>query len=138
MGLFSASTSPSQPSAPKPSPDGGFEAPNRNARAHCWQARDAFFGCLERNAIVDSIKDADQAQKLLFKLSDDILDPGILESFLRLTVQVMRMVMVQPLQSSVFDRLGCSMRDNSKEAKQEANNGMEKIHCSDLRIVPAC
>lgn len=74
----------------------------------------------------------------LFKLSDDILDPGILESFLRLTVQVMRMVMVQPLQSSVFDRLGCSMRDNSKEAKQEANNGMEKMHCSDLRIVPAC
>lgn len=64
MGLFSASTSPSQPSAPKPSPDGGFEAPNRKARAHCWQARDAFFGCLERNAIVDSIKDADQAQKL--------------------------------------------------------------------------
>lgn len=64
MGLFSASTSPSQPPTPKPLPDGGYEAPNRNARAHCWQARDAFFDCLERNAIVDSIKDADQAQKL--------------------------------------------------------------------------
>lgn len=64
MGLFSASTSPSQPSTPKPLPDGGYEAPNRNARAHCWQARDAFFDCLERNGIEDSIKDADQAQKL--------------------------------------------------------------------------
>lgn len=64
MGLFSASTSPSQPPAPKPSPDGAYEAPNRNARAHCWQARDAFFECLDRHAIIDSIKDADQAQKL--------------------------------------------------------------------------
>lgn len=64
MGLFSASMSPPQPSTPKPSSDGAYEAPDRNARAICWQARDVFFECLERNAIVDSIKDADQAQKL--------------------------------------------------------------------------
>lgn len=64
MGLLSASMSSELPPTPKPSPDGAYEAPNRNARAHCWQARDTFFECLERNAIVDSIKYAGQAQKL--------------------------------------------------------------------------
>lgn len=31
--------------------------PLRSSRAHCWEARDAFFGCLDRNNIVDSIRD---------------------------------------------------------------------------------
>lgn len=61
MGLFST---PTQPPPPKPSADGGFEAPNRVARAHCYKARDAFFECLERNAIVDGIKDKDRAQSV--------------------------------------------------------------------------
>lgn len=59
MGLFST---PTQTPAPKPSPDGAFEAPNRTARANCWRARDQFFDCLERNAIIDSIKDKEGAQ----------------------------------------------------------------------------
>lgn len=62
MGLLSAS-SPSAVDKPKPSTDGAFGAPNRNARAHCWQARDAFFECLERNSIIDSINDAETAQR---------------------------------------------------------------------------
>ena len=62
MGLLSAS-SPSAVDKPNPSTNGTFEAPNRNARAHCWQARDAFFECLERNSIIDSINDAETAQR---------------------------------------------------------------------------
>lgn len=52
-----------------------------------------------------------------FKISNDLLDSGILESFLHLMVQVVGMVMVQPLQSSASDGLGCNMRDDSKEAE---------------------
>ncbi len=64
MGLFSASSPPAKsPSLenPTPSPDGAFEAPNRQSRAHCWEARDTFFACLERNGIVDSIKEKERA-----------------------------------------------------------------------------
>ncbi|KAI9708463.1 MAG: hypothetical protein M1820_003924 [Bogoriella megaspora] len=51
----------SGPLAPKPSSDGAYEAPDRDQRAQCWEARDAYFRCLDRNNIVDSIKDKDQA-----------------------------------------------------------------------------
>lgn len=65
MGIFSTSTSASVlPSNPKPSSDGAFEAPNRDARAHCYQARDAFFECLERNSIVDSIREKETVEKV--------------------------------------------------------------------------
>ena len=56
MGFFDSS-SPSSQAAPKASRDGTPEAPNRDQRAHCWEARDAFFKCLDANGIVDSIKD---------------------------------------------------------------------------------
>ena len=55
MGLFS--TDATVPQSPKPSADGAFQAPNRHERAHCWEARDAFFKCLDHNGIIDSIKD---------------------------------------------------------------------------------
>ncbi|KAL2045679.1 hypothetical protein N7G274_002109 [Stereocaulon virgatum] len=63
MGLMTTSPSPPQAThiSPTPSPDGAFEAPNRQSRAHCWEARDAFFACLERNGIVDSIKEKERA-----------------------------------------------------------------------------
>lgn len=38
-------------------------APDRNARAKCYQARDAFFECLDRNSIVDSIREGETVQK---------------------------------------------------------------------------
>lgn len=62
MPLFS-STPPASPShtTPAPSADGAYIAPDRNARAHCWEARDTFFACLERNDIVDSIKEKEKA-----------------------------------------------------------------------------
>ncbi|KAI4151449.1 MAG: hypothetical protein LQ340_003488 [Diploschistes diacapsis] len=55
--------SSSKPADPKPSSDRGFEAPNRSDRARCWAARDAFFACLDRHGIVDSLKDSDSADR---------------------------------------------------------------------------
>jgi len=31
-------------------------APDRKERKKCWEARDAFFECLDKNGIIDSIK----------------------------------------------------------------------------------
>jgi len=55
MGLFSTDAAASP--IPKASTDGAFQAPNRTERAHCWEARDAFFKCLDHNSIIDSIKE---------------------------------------------------------------------------------
>ncbi|KAB2570385.1 Cytochrome c oxidase assembly factor 6 [Lasiodiplodia hormozganensis] len=57
MGWFSSST----PAGPKPSSDGAFEAPDRSSRAQCWEARDAFFQCLDRHDIIDSVTNKDEA-----------------------------------------------------------------------------
>lgn len=61
MGWFSSDDNAL--TSPKPSSDGGFIAPDRSARALCWEGRDAFFECLERNGIIDSIKQSDKAGK---------------------------------------------------------------------------
>jgi cytochrome c oxidase assembly factor 6 len=61
MGLFSSS--PASPPPPKISSDGAPIAPDRTQRAKCWEARDAYFGCLDRNNIVDSITEKDKAEK---------------------------------------------------------------------------
>lgn len=63
MGLLSSSSPPPTHTNPTPSPDGAFEAPNRQSRAHCWTARDNFFACLERNGIIDSIREKDKAME---------------------------------------------------------------------------
>ena len=56
--------SSSKPQPPEPSKDGGFIAPDRSAREQCWEGRDAFFQCLDRNGIIDSVKqDAEAHQK---------------------------------------------------------------------------
>ncbi|KAL8931559.1 MAG: hypothetical protein Q9216_007158, partial [Gyalolechia sp. 2 TL-2023] len=69
MGLFSwSNTTPSSPQAPKPTADGGFIAPDRSTRDRCYEARDAFFECLDRVSIVDSIKEADKAEESCGKL----------------------------------------------------------------------
>lgn len=34
---------------------GAFESPSRTNRVKCYEARDAFFECLDRNNILDSI-----------------------------------------------------------------------------------
>lgn len=61
MGLFSS------PAAkfpePKLSSDGAPIAPDRTQRARCWEARDNYFKCLDKNNIIDSIKEEARAKK---------------------------------------------------------------------------
>ncbi|KAI9673762.1 MAG: hypothetical protein M1829_003999 [Trizodia sp. TS-e1964] len=61
MGWFGSST-PSPPK-PTPSPDGAFIAPDRGARARCWEGRDAFFACLDANDILDAEKHDKEARE---------------------------------------------------------------------------
>lgn len=63
MGLFSSASSQPAPPPPAPSQDGGFIAPDRTSRAKCWEGRDSFFQCLERNGIIDSVKEDEKARK---------------------------------------------------------------------------
>ena len=67
MGFFSISGTASPPAAtpthPKISLDGTPEAPDRSARAHCWESRDAYFACLDKNSIVDSLRDPKLARE---------------------------------------------------------------------------
>jgi cytochrome c oxidase assembly factor 6 len=62
MGLWSSSNKPSPP-APKLSSDGAPIAPDRSQRAKCWEARDAYFRCLDKNGIVDSFSEKEKAEK---------------------------------------------------------------------------
>ncbi|KAI9816597.1 MAG: hypothetical protein M1827_001729 [Pycnora praestabilis] len=62
MGLFTTQD-PASPSShatlppPEASPDGAYIAPDRRARRRCWEARDAFFRCLDEGEIVDSVRE---------------------------------------------------------------------------------
>ncbi|PSN62909.1 hypothetical protein BS50DRAFT_577795 [Corynespora cassiicola Philippines] len=47
--------SSSDESGVKKTSGGAFERPTRTNRAKCYEARDAFFECLDRNSILDSI-----------------------------------------------------------------------------------
>ena len=60
MGWFSSGPAHA---APEPSKDGGFIAPDRSARQQCWEGRDAFFQCLDRNGIIDSVKEDAKTRK---------------------------------------------------------------------------
>lgn len=35
----------------------GARAPDRTERRRCWEARDNYFACLDRNGILDALKD---------------------------------------------------------------------------------
>ncbi|OQD76152.1 hypothetical protein PENDEC_c005G01293 [Penicillium decumbens] len=43
--------------------DGGRIAPDRTSRARCWEGRDIFFACLDRNDILDGIKNDKEARQ---------------------------------------------------------------------------
>ncbi|KAJ5103708.1 Cytochrome c oxidase assembly factor 6 [Penicillium argentinense] len=43
--------------------DGGRIAPDRGSRKRCWDGRDLFFACLDRNDILDAIKDDKEARR---------------------------------------------------------------------------
>ncbi|KAF8420387.1 cytochrome oxidase c subunit VIb-domain-containing protein [Tirmania nivea] len=57
MGWFFRSAEP--PAAKPTSAD--CIAPNRSQRVRCWEARDAFFKCLDANGVIDSMKYKDLA-----------------------------------------------------------------------------
>lgn len=73
MGFLSAPPpAHASPSAPAPSSDGAYIAPDRNARQHCWDARDGFFACLERNGIVDSITEKEKTSDVCGKENEKL------------------------------------------------------------------
>src|ERR1700749_3077429 len=39
------------------------QAPDRASRVKCWEARDRFFECLDKNNIIDSIEEDAKARK---------------------------------------------------------------------------
>ncbi|KAI1612361.1 cytochrome oxidase c subunit VIb-domain-containing protein [Exophiala viscosa] len=56
---------PSQPESARPkSKDGGFVAPDRSSREVCYESRDLFFECLDKNNILDAIKEDGKARKV--------------------------------------------------------------------------
>ncbi len=62
------SAGPAQPESARPkSTDGGFVAPDRNAREICYESRDIFFECLDKNNILDAIKEDEKARKVCSK-----------------------------------------------------------------------
>ena len=48
---------------PDKASDGGRIAPDRTSRKRCWEGRDLFFACLDRNDILDAIKDDKEARR---------------------------------------------------------------------------
>ncbi|KAK3059299.1 hypothetical protein LTS18_011185, partial [Coniosporium uncinatum] len=60
MGWFSSE--PEKP-GPRKSADGAYEAPDRTERSRCWEARDIYYQCLDRNNIIDSLRDEAAAKK---------------------------------------------------------------------------
>jgi hypothetical protein len=59
----SSSSSSSQPSKPIAA-DGGYIAPDRSARQRCYDSRDRLFACLDRNDILDAVKEDDRSHKV--------------------------------------------------------------------------
>ena len=64
MGWFGGSSAQPAPPPPAPSQDGGFIAPDRSARAVCWDGRDSFFKCLDRHNIIDSVREDKKAREV--------------------------------------------------------------------------
>ncbi|KIV96795.1 hypothetical protein B0A52_01048 [Exophiala mesophila] len=58
----------SAPAQPEPvrkkSSDGGYVAPDRNARDLCYESRDLFFECLDKNDILSAVKEDEKARKV--------------------------------------------------------------------------
>lgn len=54
-------SSSSSDDAPKSS-DGGRIAPDRSSRERCWEGRDRFFACLDKNDILDAVRDERNAR----------------------------------------------------------------------------
>lgn len=46
------------------SEDGGYVAPDRHKREECYESRDLFFKCLDKNDILDAIKEDEKARNV--------------------------------------------------------------------------
>jgi cytochrome c oxidase assembly factor 6 len=53
MGLFDYFSSPDSKRAEEIRK--GAVAPDRTERKKCWEARDVFYGCLDKNNVIDSL-----------------------------------------------------------------------------------
>jgi len=53
-GLGGAAPAPAEPAGP----------PKREERARCWDSRDIFFSCLDKNGIIDSLKEDAKAREV--------------------------------------------------------------------------
>jgi len=53
----------SDASSPNTTKDGAYIAPDRTKRVMCWDSRDDYFQCLNRNNILDALKESDAAAK---------------------------------------------------------------------------
>lgn len=58
MSWFRSSSTKIEPSTKE---DGSYRPLRREERARCWEARDAYFACLDKNDILDAIKEGDAA-----------------------------------------------------------------------------
>ncbi len=63
MGWLSFGSGSDQDSGVKKTSGGAFESPTRSNRQQCYAARDAFFECLDKNNILDSINTNDGKKK---------------------------------------------------------------------------
>lgn len=71
MGWFSPSA---DDSGVKKTSGGAFESPSRSNRKQCYAARDAFFECLDKNNVLDSIntkKGREKATSFCGKLDEE-------------------------------------------------------------------
>lgn len=64
------STPPSPKQDPGQTESGEYKPLDRNERQACWEARDAYFACLDQNNILDAIKDEPQAKQKCGRASD--------------------------------------------------------------------
>jgi len=59
----------SAPSSDASKEKAAYEAPDRVKRAKCWDSRDAYFQCLNKNNILDAIREKEAAEKACAKES---------------------------------------------------------------------
>jgi cytochrome c oxidase assembly factor 6 len=84
MGWFSSEDS----GGVKKTAGGAFEKPSRTNRAKCYEARDAFFECLDRNSILDSIN-SNKGREATAKVcgeTDKVFEKNCAHSWVRLPV----------------------------------------------------
>jgi cytochrome c oxidase assembly factor 6 len=62
--MGAGASKPASLPVPKISSDGAPIAPDRTQRSQCWEARDIYYGCLDKHDILDGIAEKDKAAKV--------------------------------------------------------------------------